>query len=107
MKKVIITVVIALFAITAQSQTKTVKKDSIRLFYGLTAEKILSLSIPEAKALIKEKDISVSDYLGAKLDAENHLLEQKIKRDSLKLIEIYGRIEKKLGMKKNDGKTKG
>ena len=107
MKRFILTLAVALSAITAQAQTKTVKKDSIPLFYGLTADKILSLSVPEGKALIKEKGITVSDYFTAKLTAENYLLDQKIKRDSLRLIQIYDRIEKKLSMKKNDGKTKG
>jgi len=107
MKKVIITLVLALFAITTQAQTKTAKKDSVPLFYGLTAKKIISLTVPEGKALIKEKKITVSDYFASKLEAENYLLELEIKTDRAKLDSIYGRIEKKLGMKKNDGKTKG
>jgi len=108
MMKILVSIfAITFFSFTVQAQTKLVKKDSIQLFYGLTAEKILSLSIPEAKALIKKKNISVSSYLGAKLEAENYLLKKKIKRDSIETMKIYDRIEKKLGMKKNDGKNKG
>ncbi len=72
------------------------------LFYGLTAKKLLSLSVPEGKALIKKHGITVEDYFVARLDAKNYLLEQKIKKDSIKLERIYDRIERKLGMKKKN-----
>jgi len=106
MKKVIITAVLILFAITAQAQTKTVKKDSVPLFYGLTAEKIISLSVPEGKALIKERYITVSQYFITRSKAKTYLSKQNIKRDSIETMQIYDRIEKKLGMKKTNGKNK-
>ena len=105
MKKVIFTVVIAFFAFTTQAQTKEVKQDSVKLFYGMTAEKFLKLSVPEAKSLIKEKRLTVSEYLGMELRAKNHLLRLKIKKDSIETMRIYDRIGKKLGMKKDDGKN--
>ena len=38
----------------------------------------------------------------AKVDAKNYLMERKIKKDSIKLENIYDRIERKLGMKKKN-----
>ena len=107
MKNLVLILAIASFSFTVQAQIKTVEKDSVQLFYGLTAEKIISLSVSQGKALINQKDITVSQYFIARSKAKTYLSKQKIKRDSIETMRIYDRIEKKLGMKKNDGNNKG
>lgn len=111
MKKLIFFLVLLVFGFNVHAQQKPkprpivkkiVKKDSVKLFYGLTAQKILSLSVAEGKLLIKKKKITVSDYFIARLDAKNYLLEEEIKKDSIETMRIYDRIERKLGMKKKN-----
>ena len=105
MKKLIFTLVLVVCTLSIQAQTKTIQKDSVPLFYGLTAKKILALSVPEAKALMKEKEITVSEYFQAKARAELYLDRLEIKKDSIETMRIYGRIGKKLSMKKDGRKN--
>ena len=82
-----------------------VGKDSVKLFYGLSPLKITTMPVEEAKAFLTKTKLPVSKFFTAKMKAENYLLELKIKKDSLKVIEIYDRIEKKLGIKKSNGNS--
>jgi len=106
MKKVVLFVAIACISLTLQAQTqKEVKQDSVKLFYGMTAKKFIMLSVPQGKALIKEKNITVTDYFKAKANAERYLDNLQIKKDSIETMRIYDRIGKKLGMKKDGGEN--
>ncbi len=82
-----------------------VGKDSVKLFYGLSPLKIITMPIEEVKTFLVKTQLPASKFFTAKHKARNYLLEEKIKRDSLELIEIYDRIEKKLGLKKSNGNS--
>ncbi len=104
MKKLVLLIVFILFAITTQAQNTKVKKDSVPLFFGMTSEKLLALSIPEAKKMIKNKGITPQEYLAAKRKARIYLLKRQSLKDSVETIRTYDRIEKKLTVKKTNGK---
>ena len=82
-----------------------VGKDSVKLFYGMSPMKITTLEIEEIKAFLAKTKLSVSKFYTAKMRAENYLTELKIKQDSTKLVQIYDRIEQKLGIKKSNGNS--
>ncbi len=79
-----------------------IAKDSIPLFYGLKAEKILSFSVSQGKAFIKKHGISINDYFKARARAKIYLNKIQIKKDSSETMRIYDRIEQKLDMKKKN-----
>ena len=118
MKKLIILTSLILCSnlVLAQSKQKTdtlkmvswlkAGNDSVKVFYGLPAHKIVKLPVEEAKKFIKEKRITVDQYFTAKLKAGNYLKEMKIKRDSIETMRIYKRIERKLGIQKGNGNNR-
>ena len=111
MKKLILLTIFLIcgFLIQAQQKNDTkpaakklVKADSVPRFYGLKAEEITSLTIPQAKLFIKNKGITVDDYFKAKAKAKMYLNKIQMKKDGAKLKQIYDRIDKKLGTKKKN-----
>ena len=111
MKRLFFLIVLFVSAFSLQAQQKStsklvskkvIKKDSVKLFYGLTAQKFLSLTVPEGKNLMKKEKITLSQFLSTNLEAKNYLLELQIKKDSIETMRIYDRIEKKLSMKKKN-----
>lgn len=84
---------------------EVIDQDSMKLFYGLSPIKITTMPVEEIKAFLARTKLPVSKFFTAKHKARNYLLEEKIKRDSIELIRIYDRIEKKLGLKKSNGNS--
>ncbi len=115
MKKLIILLAFVLITPVLHSQTKqktdTLKmvswlkfdRDSVKVFYGLSPTRIITMPIDEIKEFVQNRKITTSEFFTALLKARNYLKEEKIKRDSIELIQIYDRIERKLGIKKANG----
>ena len=80
-------------------QEHKLTRDTTQLFYGLSPEKFLKLKPEEGRVLAKKHSITPTEYLAARLDAENVIHEKQIIKDSLEILRIYDRIDRKLQAK--------
>lgn len=70
------------------------------LFYGLTAQKITTMEIEEIRKFCATKKIPLSQFVLTRTKAKNYLLKEKAKRDSIEVVKIYERIDKRLDIDK-------
>ena len=70
------------------------------LFYDLTAQQITTMPNTEIKSFCAKRNISLSKFVLTRVKAENYLLEKQIKCDSIEVVRIYERIDKRLGIDK-------
>jgi len=69
-------------------------------FYGLTAHKITTMPIEEIKHFCSTHNIPLSQFVLTRTKAKNYLLKEKAKRDSIEVVKIYERIDRRLDINK-------
>lgn len=69
-------------------------------FYGLTAHKITTMEIEEIRYFCTTHDILLSQFVLTRTKAKNYLLKQQAKCDSIEVVKIYERIDKRLDIDK-------
>lgn len=81
------------------NQEHKLTRDTTTLFYGLSPEKFLNLETEEGKKLIAKHNITPAQFIRARIQAEGVLHEKQIIKDSLEILLIYDRIDRKLKKK--------
>lgn len=103
MKKLILLFALISIAEISTAQTTKTKpqeykltRDTTQLFYGLSPEKFLKLKPEEGRKLISKHSITATEFLRARIQAEGVIHEKQIIKDSLEILRIYDRIDRKL-----------
>lgn len=83
----------------SSNQEYKLTRDTTKFFYGLSPEKFLTLKPEEGRKLISKHDISLAQFIEARIEAQGVVYEKQIIKDSLEILRIYDRIDRKLKTK--------